>query len=333
MTLETFGKFLSYNVSGLFTLCFKDSKFYDDYCIPYYENTFSIEEDGNEEHLFHIFKYNENLEYRLEEYFKNIGEIILVDDYILVKILKSHYMTVSEWEHMKNSEYDKFYGLLYKESNNENRKNFIQTKIIKKHDKVRKYLETYIGEDIPEKNIYWKKFDIQQETLILSKVTNMNQLIIKEQWLLDKIASATFVDKPIYEEILQNSVLLPVPKVIGLQVKNDYYEKLFQKVLDLMKELTGKTQKRIDIKGVKHSLIPSKSVFINRLKTVIQKHKLTDFEKIEKCILNHVKTLQVPLLQYYIYKSDISKLVEDYEHYDSENEEIKSQKIDTNTLF
>lgn len=116
---------------------------------------------------------------------------------------------------------------------------------------------------------------------------------------------------------LTNGEIIKVPKV-ALDIKG--LGGIHKKLQDRIEELTGNKQIRPEINRKKYSFLCNETDLINRLGKVITKYKLTDFEKIEKTLLNyinkcHKENFYFPLIQYYVIKEigniDQSQLVTD----------------------
>jgi hypothetical protein len=89
---------------------------------------------------------------------------------------------------------------------------------------------------------------------------------------------------------------------------------------------------RKEIKGTMYSLLPNVKDFSQKLRQCIKKYKITDFDKMEKCLIKHIETLDFPILNYYILKDGVSKLVTDMENYEEEVSYVKPE-INTKDYF
>lgn len=90
------------------------------------------------------------------------------------------------------------------------------------------------------------------------------------------------------------------------------HEKLVKKIF----EKTGKRQVRGSIQGSSYSFLPNSTDLGRVLTRAINAYRLTDFDKIEKCLLRYVdrkikEDSWFPILQYYIMKKDMSAMVTD----------------------
>lgn len=117
-------------------------------------------------------------------------------------------------------------------------------------------------------------------------------------------------------------------EIVKEQEKVNSLEDVYNRVQNRIFELTGKKQIRTEIFGKTYSYFPSKYDFVNRLKKVINKYKLSDLEKVEKVILRniescHKKNKWYPLLVYYMVKDEISPLSSDYFNW----EDIKDEGV------
>jgi hypothetical protein len=100
--------------------------------------------------------------------------------------------------------------------------------------------------------------------------------------------------------------------------KVDIYASLHTKLQNKLVELTGKKQKVIQNK---YSFLPNLRDFTQRLSKIIKKYKLSDWNKLEILLLQHIEKSHkanfeyVQLLDYYIEKNNSSKLATDYEDF------------------
>jgi hypothetical protein len=113
----------------------------------------------------------------------------------------------------------------------------------------------------------------------------------------------------------------------GKKTKSIDYDKLHLTLQNKLLSLTGKKQFMV---GGKYSFIPNKIDMTTKLKGVITKYKLKDFNKIEKLLTLHIeKSVRDNfkysiLLGYYISKDGKSTLATDYESFEeNEKEEVK----------
>lgn len=109
---------------------------------------------------------------------------------------------------------------------------------------------------------------------------------------------------------------------------------LHKKLEDKLIALTGKKQQRPDIYGSKYSYLCNDKDLQERVKKVIKKYGLTDYQKIEDQLLKYVERCAkanrwTPLIEYYIYKNkdgtDNSPLVTDIRS-NTENQPIQAKK-------
>ena len=119
----------------------------------------------------------------------------------------------------------------------------------------------------------------------------------------------------------------------GKKTKSIDYDKLHLTLQNKLLSLTGKKQYMV---GGKYNFIPNKIDMTTKLKGVITKYKLKDFNKIEKLLILHIekavkeKFQYISLIGYYISKDGKSQLYDDYESFEeNEKEEIINKPIDT----
>jgi hypothetical protein len=132
--------------------------------------------------------------------------------------------------------------------------------------------------------------------------------------LLTQLALNLLLDLKPVEELKADPVSKFSEWVIGL------HGRLQQRV----KDLTGKKQK---VLGERYSFLCNAKDLEKKLKSVISKHKLVDYTLIERTLLKYVdkcnaaKWQFTTLIEYYIEKNDMSKLVTDMDSFD--DKEIK----------
>lgn len=339
MSREELDYAMRFNVSAIFTFMCKHRFLYlkvmDDL-----KDVYSLSVDDmdsktgkiKEDYLYFIFKYSANTDDILEDL--DYISKTYVNELIVVKVDKWLYMSKLEWELMKKSNYYDFKDLIY-EYSKQNRGITLQHFIITKNQSVIKDICDYIDVDITNKNIFWKAFNIEEEMLDLKKISDMTILGYKKAWLLEQMDRATSIDRAIYQKILDNSFDITAPEINGLQVKNrneNDFSDIYDSLIVKLKELTNKEQYRLEIKGVKYNYLPNLVDFNQRMAKVCKKYELTDRDKLKKCLLKHIETLQSPLIKYYIEKQGTgSPLADDYNL--SHEEEIIKKTIETNKMF
>lgn len=348
MNNEKLAKLMQYNVSLLFTFGLIDRHYFFE-LEPYIKNTYSyckdkIDEKGNilENNIYYVIRLTDKSDELVDNLFGNhiaLVEKLYVGDYIILTMDKSYYMNNDDFDKLSNSNYYDFSQKIKKEVLYNNCIN-IQNFIINKNSKLIVALSNYVGEDISEKDIYWKAFIKEEEMLDLQKLSNMKSLGIKEQWILDEIDRASIFEKAVYEKVLRNTFEIETPKVNSLIAKfvkiNDYnYEELHERLENKLKELVGKSQYRMSIKGstTKYSMLPNSKDLKEDLQKVCKKYNLLDMEKVEKCLLRHIAKLDFPVLQYYILKNSKSQLATDYFEFNDEDDREIIKNINPNSVF
>jgi hypothetical protein len=98
--------------------------------------------------------------------------------------------------------------------------------------------------------------------------------------------------------------------------------------------LTGKRQVRDRIDKTVYSFLPNPTDLGRVLLRVVTAYKLTDYDKIEKCILSYISQCHqarnwFPLLQYYIMKDNTSRLVTDLQSGEENNESNENDSTQT----
>ena len=104
----------------------------------------------------------------------------------------------------------------------------------------------------------------------------------------------------------------------------DGIEGLHKKLEDKLLELTGKKQMKANILGKNFPFLCNSHDLEARIKKVMIKYKLSDFQQIENCLLGYIETCNkrgkwFPILQYYIIKQkegiETSQMVTDMRSY------------------
>ena len=117
----------------------------------------------------------------------------------------------------------------------------------------------------------------------------------------------------------------------GKKTKSIDYDKLHLTLQNKLLSLTGKKQFMV---GGKYNFLSNKLDFTNKLKGVISKYKLKDFNKLEKLLILHIekavkeKFQYISLMNYYISKDNKSQLYDDYEGYEENEKIVKPEKIE-----
>lgn len=114
------------------------------------------------------------------------------------------------------------------------------------------------------------------------------------------------------------------------------YETLHKSLQNKLIELTGKKQKVITIERKPYYFLCNLKDFENKLSKTIVKYSLTDWSKIEKCLLLYIERCHKEgwkmnqLVTYYISKNEVSKLCDDYSNFEfleEPKEEIRDNAI------
>jgi len=337
MTQEELKETLKYSVSTLFTFFNLPYKTKQN-IIHNLKNVYSfniddVDERGNisEDYLYFLFNYDDRVDDLLDKI--NYLDKVYMDDYIMLKVDKWEYMSKEEWTHMQNSEYNKFKDIIYVNSLRDNR-GTLQYAIITEDYRLKDMISKYCDIDVKDVKICWKAFDYDEEVLDLSKIVDMTILTYKKSWIMEQLDKANSSEKLIYQKILDNSTELTssLEISVGKSEEECNFEKIHFNLQNRLKELTGKSQMRKEIKGTMYSLLPNIKDFSQKLRQCIKKYKITDFDKMEKCLIKHIETLDFPILNYYILKDGVSKLVTDMENYEEEVSYVKPE-INTKDYF
>lgn len=129
--------------------------------------------------------------------------------------------------------------------------------------------------------------------------------------------------------ISMQKVMEPITTTSTINIKEEFdftlwvlrlHEKLVKKIYDQ----TGKRQVRDKIQGTSYSFLPNSTDLGKVIVRAINAYKLTDYDKIEKCLLRYVdrkikEDTWFPILGYYIMKKDMSAMVTDMENMDDDD--------------
>ena len=240
----------------------------------------------------------------------------IIDKHIVMTCKLSNYLSIEEVYHIENSNYSNLKEYeLYKDFLIDPNPDTIQLAIVEERQDLIELLQEEFKTHV---NVSWKKYDKEKETLSLEKLHNMSaKLEINKAWLQNKINNAGIIEKIAYEDVLANSV--EVPKINGLIVKSiiteNYYELLYKKLQNKLIEKVGKPQYQVNIQGTRYPLLCNSIDFKKKLSKVVTNYKLTDLDKVEKILIEHIGKLKAPLIKYYILKDNESALAGDYESY------------------
>lgn len=124
-------------------------------------------------------------------------------------------------------------------------------------------------------------------------------------------------------------------KEVSNKIDNKY-ELLHKKLQTILKEKTGTAKYKVEGKW---AFLQNPTDLKEKIEKCVKRYKLTDFDKIEKLLLNYTETAcnkkfeKMQLLQYYILreKPEISSsLATDYSNFEEKEEEVKKEEL-TNT--
>lgn len=324
MTNDDYQRLLRYNITTIFTLIPYHASFHKKYkgflrnCYSFNKDVVGPDGKLSEEYIYFVYEYASYLDEDIDLEFNLHPAYVkkeLAGDFIVITLKKFYYMSEVEWGQMQESKYAHFNGGLRRTINRLDKNNFIYS-IVHQNKTLQQELGNFIEDNIMETNMYWKSFESQYETLILSEITEMTRLSYSKDWILTEIKNAYTADKLIYQKVLDNSTECPSIIALGQQPKEPKYPTDFTYLHEILQnklvELTGKKQIRIEIKGTKYSFLPNAKDLTKRLISVCKSHKLTDIKKVEQCLIAHVTKLKPPMVEYYIVRDGISRLASDY---------------------
>lgn len=337
VTQQIIDKWLNKNVSYLFTLPLFNTVFNNELS-KYVVNTY-LYNDFNEH--FSIILKNE-CAFILEDIVDKIPHYVdhvEIGIYIVVYVKKELYIEECTIKCLETNNYSAIKNcLIYKgyTINNklqkplDDKSTILQKHIIEENEVLNALLQVKFNTNV---NGYWKRFEIEEETLTLQKIDNMNiKLEIQKEWIMSKIKNADILSKIAYEDVLLNATEVGIPTMIAVGKQDNIdYEGIYNKVKEALIKKCGKPQYNIDIKGSKYPLMCNYQDFKSKLSKVIKKYKLDDLDKIINILIDHVNKLQSPLLKYYIEKDNNSQLATDYELYVESKPIVNT--INKETLF
>lgn len=341
VTRQDIDKWLYKNVSYLFSIPLYDIVFHDTYSQKEYQeiskyviNTYAYNEKDN---YFTILLKSDIID--IFEYYISYNKLIgyveheFLGNYITVKLKKNMYLPKDLLTCLESNNYSNIINTeTYKNfiSKQKNYTNNLQRQIVEKNDDLLTLLKEKFNTDV---NGYWKKYIVEEETLTLQKIKDMNtNLTIQKNWILTKIKNSDIVSKVAYEDVLNNAIEIIAPSIIALGKQPDIdYEKIYNSVKEALIKKCGKPQYQLDIRGSKYPLMCNYQDFKTKLSKVIKKYKLEDIKKITNILIDHINKLQSPLLKYFIEKDNNSDLASAYECY-VESKPIVN-KIETKKLF
>lgn len=271
---------------------------------------------------------------QIENQKKIIGYIehIVLDNNIVLILKREEYLDDEAYNNISYSEYSKLTdNEIYKKYISQQNGKALQKAIVENNKKLKELLSEMLNSNV---NHSWKKFDLEEETLTVEKIKDMNtDLKIKKNWLQSKIKNASIVSKLAYEDVLENSVEI-ISSSKSPEIIEDNFDLLFKKLQDKVKEKCGKANYQVVYTGGnQYPLMCNLMDFKSKLNKVIRKYKLDDISKIEKILINHVSNLRpgMQLLKYFIEKDNMSTLAGIYENFEEEKEIIT--KIETKKVF
>lgn len=147
------------------------------------------------------------------------------------------------------------------------------------------------------------------------RITGFHNLLCKKGYIEDNVLTDKGKEL-VGEELLGASKSLSIIKEV-VDEKFDYADwvlALHSKCKAKLNELTGKSQVRDTINGKAYPFLPNSTDLGKTILRAVQAYKLSDFKKIEKCILNYIERCAqtkswFPILQYYIIKNGTSTMV------------------------
>lgn len=340
VTQQIIDKWLPKNVSYLFSLPLFNTPF-NNVLKDYVVNTYLYNYDND---YFAILLKYECINI-LENNINNIPhykEHIECGDYIIVYVDRVLYIEDCTLKCLETSNYSNIKNcMIYKGymSNGkvqkplDDKSTILQKHIIEENEVLNALLQVKFKTNV---NGYWKRFNIEEETLTLEKIKDMNTgLEIRKDWLLSKIKNADILSKIAYEDVLFNSKEIGIPNVTAMGKQDTIdYEGIYNKVKDALIKKCGKPQYKLPpIQGGKGwDLMVGFQIFQDRLSKAIIKYKLTDINKVEELLCRHVSSLSYPQLQYYISKQTkdgpVSQLYTDYDCYVESKPVVNTQTFE-----
>lgn len=167
------------------------------------------------------------------------------------------------------------------------------------------------------------------------RIQGFMNLLIKKDYIEGESLTEKGLD--LVENCEFSQIVDPVEKVdMGTWVSE-----IHKKCQERLKELTGKTQvtDKIKGKGKSYSFLCNPTDLAKVLSKVINLYKLKDYAKIERTLLGHIDSCNMakswfPVMQYYIYKDNASRMVTELENEKEVNESVEQFKTtDPKELF
>lgn len=309
---DTIRKWLSFSITGISTLGSWKGLFNNDLIHKNSQGIYGLckQEPHENEIIYAVFRHIEELEDILEKKIEKetfFIDKLYVGDSIVYKLDKSYWLSQEAWERMMFSDYSQ----ITKEDPNESD---LLYHIKYNTEKLRQTMSDYLKCPIRERNIYWKVFNKEEETLDLSIINDLSMMQYRKQDLLTQMKKDPY-QKSAYEWVLNNSV--EVSDVQDSVNKSDL-ESMFIRLQDYLYDIEGSKQVQLVFGGDKKwPLMPNKIDFCNNLNKIIKKYKPKDIKRIEECLKNHLNPENRGMqLKYYIMKNGESTLMTDYESYE-----------------
>lgn len=337
VTQQIIDKWLYKNVSYLFSLPLFNTVFTNELS-KYVVNTY-LYNDFNE-HFAIILKSECSLIlHDIIDKILHYVDHVEIGIYIVVYVKKEFYIEECTIKCLETNNYSAIKNCLiyrgYTINNKiqkplDDKSTLLQKYIIEENEVLNDLLQVKLKANV---NGYWKRFEIEEETLTLQKIDDMNiKLEIQKNWLTVKIKNADILSKIAYEDVLHNALEIKTPTIIALGQQNTIdYEDIYNKIKEALIKKCGKPQYQLNIKGNKYPLMCNFQDFRTKLSKVIKKYKLEDIEKITNILIDHINKLQSPLLKYFIEKDNNSDLASAYECYVESKPVVN--KIETKDIF
>mgnify|MGYP003525300685 len=148
-------------------------------------------------------------------------------------------------------------------------------------------------------------------------------LLCKKGYIQD--GELTDKAKFLLKDAIKITPIIKKGQIVDLKstVYNTWIIDLHKKCEEELSKLVGKKQVRDSINGKFYSFLPNSADLGRIISRVMTAYKLSDLDKIEKTIISYINKCATskswfPILQYYIFKNNMSTMVTDMENIDDD---------------
>ncbi len=156
-----------------------------------------------------------------------------------------------------------------------------------------------------------------------SRIMGFMNLLCKKGYIQD--GELTDKAKFLLKDAIKITPIIKKGQIVDLKstVYNTWIIDLHKKCEEELSKLVGKKQVRDSINGKFYSFLPNSADLGRIISRVMTAYKLSDLDKIEKTIISYINKCATskswfPILQYYIFKNNMSTMVTDMENIDDD---------------